>query len=215
MCESPLPLPPQVCIEKCAASQDLRGRMVMKHNLRGRGGGLWDLLAHGVSPALNPCKFFTPSLFILSLPEGWDTPHPLFSADASSPGVHLPCAVAVTRWQHSPPAGWRFYTRSTPNPSIPETPQSRRPPAGCLSLEVSLRRPSRSSGSVIVSHGAFPGCLARGQITGLSGFLMVWAGAAPAGHPAPPDTPHFLEGTRGRELARQQFQTATRVSASS
>lgn len=85
-----------------------------------------------------------------------------------------------------PLAGVSAPPPSTPHPSIPETPQSRRPPAGCLSPEVSLRRPSRSSGSVTVSHGAFPGCLARGQITGLSGFLMVWAGAAPAGHPAPP-----------------------------
>ena len=169
VCEfPPSPPPPQVCIERCAASQDLRGHMVMEHNLLGEGVVRGISYPRGVSPTLNPCKFFTPSLFILRLLAGWDTPHhhPLFSADASSPGIHPPCAVTATRWQHSPPAGWRFCTPSTPTLASQNhhSLDARRPDASPLkSVCGDLRAPqARSSSPTVHFQAVSPGARSPG-----------------------------------------------------
>lgn len=109
--------------------------------------------------------------------------------------------------QPRPPGGSTALPRAgllAPGFCIPETPQSRHPPAEFLSPEVSLRRPSRAWCWVIISHGAFPGCLARGQITRLSGFATVWAGAALGTAPRGP----LLLGKRaGKGTSSTEYRT--------
>lgn len=101
----------------------------------------------GVSAALNQCRFCSPSTFILRLLEGWNPS--LFTADTQHLGSACHTAGRTSCFPCSrghqvaaQPSCWLAFL--APGSSIPETPQSRRPLAGFLSPEVSLRRPSRS-----------------------------------------------------------------------